>query len=66
MLDDKDAESEKAGRESPDPPAQEKTPFERFEEFARKVISVPKSEIDERERKYREQRKGTSRKPPEQ
>ena len=58
MLDDKDAESEKVGRESPDPPATtEKTPFERFEEFARKVISVPKSEIDERERLYQEQRK---------
>ena len=37
-----------------DPP--EPSPFERFEAFARKVISVPKAEIDERERAYREDR----------
>jgi hypothetical protein len=39
--------------ESPEPPPPEQTPFQRFEEFARKVISVPKSAIDERERAYR-------------
>lgn len=31
--------------------------FERFEEFARKIISVPKKEIDRREREYQEQKK---------
>lgn len=41
---------------NPDPP-QSETPFQRFEEFARKVLSVPKAEIDKREREYRENRK---------
>ena len=41
---------------TPDPPPSE-TPFQRFEEFARKVLSVPKAEIDKRERAYRERRK---------
>jgi hypothetical protein len=36
-----------------DPP---KSPFEVFEEFARKVISVPRATIEERERVYREER----------
>lgn len=51
---DKDADhpKEENGAGS-DPP---KSPFEAFEEFARKVISVPKSEIDQRERDYRENR----------
>jgi hypothetical protein len=46
----KDAASGGTGRASPDrsPPSQ--TPFDRFEEFARKVISVPEAEIDRRER----------------
>lgn len=50
---EKDAGSGGGGAKSPDPPS----PFERFEEFARKVISVPKAEIDERERAYQEGRK---------
>jgi hypothetical protein len=37
-----------------DPPAQ--TPFEKFEEFARRVVSVPKKIVDEREREYQEER----------
>ena len=45
-------EPEKATPESPP-----ESPFQRFEEFARRVISVPKAEIDERERAYREGRK---------
>lgn len=54
---EKDAASDAAGRASPDPPTTaEKTAFERFEEFARKVLSVPKAEIDERERAYRERK----------
>jgi hypothetical protein len=57
MKNEKDADGEAAGRESPEPPTGQ-TPFQRFEEFARKVISVPKAEIDEREREYRRKREG--------
>jgi len=55
--DDKDAEEKKgssAGNGS-SPPGP--SPFERFEEFARKVVSVPRATIEERERAYRESRK---------
>jgi hypothetical protein len=45
----------KAGRSSPDPPPAP-TPFEQFEEFARRIISVPKAEIQEQERLYRERK----------
>jgi hypothetical protein len=38
----------------PQPPGG--APFDRFAEFARKVIAVPKSEIEERERIFREDR----------
>jgi hypothetical protein len=37
-----------------DPQAQ--TPFEKFEEFVRRVVSVPKRVIDEREKEYQEGR----------
>jgi hypothetical protein len=37
--------------ESPDPKA-----FERFRKLAKKVVSVPKSEIDERAKAWRESR----------
>jgi len=54
--DGKDADQQKerdgAGSDPPSP-----SPFERFEEFARKVILVPKATIDERERTYRKGRK---------
>ena len=33
------------------------TAFERFQKFAQKVVSVPKSEIDRREKEYQHQRK---------
>ena len=33
------------------------SPFERFREFARRVIAVPKAEIDKQEAKYQRQRK---------
>jgi len=33
------------------------TPFQRFTEFAKRVISVPKAEIDEQARKYRRRRR---------
>jgi hypothetical protein len=34
-----------------------KTPFEKFREFTRKVVSVPKAEIDRREKEYKKARK---------
>lgn len=57
MTNAKDADPGKAGKGSPSPDPltpSPQTPFERFEEFARKVVSVPKAEMDERERAYRE------------
>ena len=33
------------------------TPFEKFREFTRKVVSVPKAEIDRREAEYQKSRK---------
>jgi len=41
-------------------PAPEPTPFAAFDEFARKVMGVPKSEIDKREAEYQ---KGQAKKP---
>ncbi|MEA2561400.1 MAG: hypothetical protein QOH06_2904 [Acidobacteriota bacterium] len=58
---DKDADPEKEGNGAgSDPP---KSPFEVFEEFARKVISVPRATIEERERAYRENRDRLKEKP---
>ena len=37
-----------------DPPTP--TPFQRLTEFARRVIAVPKAEVDEQARKYRRRR----------
>jgi hypothetical protein len=63
MRNGKDGE---AGGESLDLPrtADDRTPFERFEEFARKVISVPKTVIDERDRAARPKPNGRDRKRP--
>lgn len=36
---------------------QEPTPFEKFRDFAKKIVSVPKSEIDRREIAYKKARK---------
>lgn len=59
---DKDAAREReAPAGSSDPP--DPSAFGRFEEFARKVVSVPKAEIDERERAYRESRDKLREKP---
>jgi hypothetical protein len=33
------------------------SPFERFREFARRIIAVPKAEIEKQEAKYQRQRK---------
>jgi hypothetical protein len=55
---EKGAANESVGGANPAiSPAPLETPFERFEEFARKVVSVPKSEVDEQERRYKEARK---------
>jgi hypothetical protein len=35
-------------------------PFERMEKLAKQVMSVPKSELDKREREWRAERKKTS------
>ena len=35
-------------------------PFEKFRDFAAKIIAVPKSEADEQERKWREDREKTT------
>jgi hypothetical protein len=35
------------------PPHDERQPHERFEDLAKKIVSVPKSEIDKREKKWR-------------
>ncbi len=32
------------------------SPFERFREFARRIIAVPKAEIDKQEAKYQRQK----------
>jgi hypothetical protein len=37
----------------PDQPPDERTPFERFEDVLRKVVSVPKTEVDKRRHKER-------------
>jgi hypothetical protein len=39
----------------------EPTPFEKFREFTRKVVSVPKAEIDRREKEYQSERKRAKR-----
>jgi hypothetical protein len=35
---------------------EDKTPFERFEDLARKLLKVPKDEADEERRKYDQER----------
>lgn len=52
MKNGKDEESVKPERASPEAQA----PFDRFEEFARKVVAVPKSEYDAQERRYQKSR----------
>jgi hypothetical protein len=52
---EKDAVSGETGKS--DSPLADQTPFQRFEEFARRVISVPRAELEERERAHRANRK---------
>jgi len=35
----------------------EQTPFDKFREFTKRVVSVPKAEIDRREKEYKAARK---------
>lgn len=35
----------------------ELTPFERFEKVMKKIVSVPKKEIDKREKKWKKEQK---------
>ena len=51
MRNGKAAESEE--RRPPDKPSD----FERFEDFARKVFSVPKAEVAEQEKRYQRRRR---------
>ena len=41
----------------PRPPGKVPEAFRRFEEFVRKVVNVPKEEIDKREAEYRRTKK---------
>jgi hypothetical protein len=34
-------------------PPEQPTPFDKFREFTRRVVSVPKAEIDRREKEYK-------------
>ena len=56
MKKSKGEDNGRAGRASADPPAAQ-TQFERFEEFARRIVSVPKTELQEQERLYRDRRR---------
>ena len=40
----------------------EPTTFDKFKDFARRIIAVPKAEADKKEREWREQRKATAQK----
>jgi hypothetical protein len=58
----KGEESGKVGRghsEAPSPssPLPSNPEFDRFVDFARKIVNVPRAEIEEQERLYRERRK---------
>jgi len=43
--------------------AEPPTPFDRFAEFTRKIVSVPKEEVDEQARRFREEHPPGSRGP---
>lgn len=38
-------------------PAREPTPFEQFKEFTRRLVAVPKAEIDKQARAYKRKRR---------
>jgi hypothetical protein len=58
---ERDAESGELENLNPDSSPSEQTPFQRFEEFARRVVAVPRAEIEDRERAYKEQKKSGGR-----
>lgn len=45
-------------------PAREPTPFERFTDFTRRIIAVPKAEVEKQKRDYRRKRRGGKRRRP--
>jgi len=52
------AKAQRGSDELPPLPPLPSTPtFDRFVDFARKIVNVPKSEIDEQERLYQERRR---------
>ncbi len=44
------------------PSTPEPHPFEKFTEFARRIVAVPKAEADEQDRKMRSERDATGKK----
>lgn len=42
-----------------DLPTIAETPFDRFAKFTRRILAVPKAEVEEKERAYREEGKHT-------
>jgi hypothetical protein len=43
---------------------QNDTPFEKFRQFTKKIVSVPKAEIDQREKQYQKDRAKLKRRKP--
>jgi len=56
MMVSRDSRGEKAMKSDPESAAAP-TPWEKFLEVARKVVQVPKAEVDRRERAWRAERK---------
>ena len=50
------ADNARLQEEMKDQPKPELTPFERFWDLARRIVAVPKAEIDEQEAEYQRQR----------
>jgi hypothetical protein len=55
------AKGEGSGSDGPQRAESALTPFERFTEFARRIVAVPKSEIQEQERLYQRRQKAKKR-----
>ncbi len=63
---ERDAANDGEEKANPEPSRTTQTPFERFEDFARQILSVPKAEIEERELTYQEARKRARERPKEE
>ncbi len=61
--DRKEDHGHESGKETEAASPPSRSPFERFEDFARKVVSVPKAEIDRRERTYKEKKRKPDQEP---